>query len=113
MLFGEFSAILWLIRMVFFSTDNPILLLLVGVVVFLVLRAVLSKVLKKSKFGQKHSDFVSAIIAVLTLLMVTSISFLKIVANIIPWITLTFILVLLAVLVYSGFGTDPERSLKH
>jgi len=92
-----------------FTIDNPISVLLAGVVIFLVLKVVLSKALGKTEFGQKHSDLVSALIVIVGLLLITSIPFLRMVARTLPFITLVFMVVILGTLIFLAMGVKGEK----
>lgn len=93
----------------FLSTDNPIALLLAAILVFAVLKVSIAKVLKKTTFGKKHADFVSAIIVVIGLLMVTSISFLKAIAIAVPYLTLIIMFILLTIFLFLAFNVEPKK----
>lgn len=95
--------------MTFFSAENPVMILLAGIISFLLLRALLSKVLGSTKFGKKYADFVSAIIVLIGLLMATSITFLKMVAHSAPYVGLVIVFIGLGLLIFLGLGVKENQ----
>ena len=92
--------------------SNPMAILLTGVVMFVIIRFGISKLLGNTKYGKKHSDYVNILSIIISLIMISSLSFLRMTANMIPYLIIIFVSVLFAVLAFLGFGTDKSAVVK-
>ncbi|MFQ5474601.1 MAG: hypothetical protein ACE5DM_02075 [Candidatus Nanoarchaeia archaeon] len=95
----------------FFSTENPIALLLAAIITYLVLRTVLSKLLGATKWGGKHKEIVSVLITISALIVITSIPFLRMVATTMPFIALFGVLICLSIIAYVSLGATDNNIL--
>jgi len=99
------------IKMAFFNTSNPMLTILTGVITFFFVRALLSKALGKTSYGQKHADYVSVISAVIAAIVVSSFAFLRMVSTAIPYLIIVFLVILFSVLIFVGMGVAKDQIL--